>query len=376
MYPVTARFLDAIRRPPGIYTRVEVWFDGERVDGYGDDGIPVHGGNVDVDPGKQVRRTLTGVEVDATDAMWNLLSPVGTQLRAYRGFRYLNGEVDAVPLGVFVVPNLSETYGGNWGGQIGTASDPMILVQRARFTTPRAILPGRRVIEVIAELVSEILGPVAVMSDSQAVTGSGLLYERDRGKAIGELAAAAAVDVFCSPDGAPTIRDTPQLADTGVWTVDPGDDGVLYTATRERTHERTYSGVVVAADLPDGAPGFDPVEVWDEDPLSPTYYLGPFGKVPYFFTSPLVRGSGDALAVAYSLLPKVTAPRAQLTLEAECNPALADGDTITVTLPPRQRGSTRVTERHLVGPFTVPLTADGVQHIDTASSAPDVEDSE
>lgn len=354
---------------------MEVWRGGVRVDGYGDDGLPIYGGEVDVDATKQVRRTLTNVSVDATDAMWDLLSPVGTQLRVFRGFRYLNSEIEAVPVGQFVLPGLSETYGGNWSGQIGTASDLMSLVQRARFATPRAIPPGQRISGVIAGLIGEVLPNVTNLSTSQAVTGSGLLYPRDRGGAIGELSASIGADVFIAPDGTPTIRDTPQLSATSVWTVDAGDTGILYEAGRERTYDRTYSGVQAIPSQINGAPPFDPVTVWDEDPLSPTYHLGPFGEALYFFESPLFGDQSQAFAAATSLLPKVTAVRAQMSLTAECNPALADGDTITVALPPRQRGGSSITERHLVSTLTIPLTPDGTQKIDTASAVADVPDS-
>lgn len=375
MYPVAPRFLAAIRNPPTIITRVEVWLGGVRVDTYGDAGIPIYGGQVDVDPSKQVRRALTNIKVDATDEMWNLLSPVGTELRAYRGFRYLNGETDMVPLGRFVVPNLSQTYGGDWSGRVGSAPDRMFKVQQARFTSPRSFPVGMSIRTIIATLVGEVLGDVTNLASSMALTASPMLFDRDRGKAIGELAASIGADVFCAPDGTPTIRDIPQLANVGVWSIDTGDAGILYTAERERNYERTYSGVTVNPSQVDGAAPFDPVTVWDEDPLSPTYHLGPFGKVPFFYSSSLLANGAQARSAAFSLLPRVTAIRAQLSIEAECNPALADGDTITVVLPPRQRGGTSVTERHLVGPFTVPATPDGLQHIDTLSAVADVEES-
>jgi hypothetical protein len=352
---------------------VEVWRGGVRVDRYGDDGIPTYGGEVDVDPGKQVRRVLSGLKVDATDEMWDLLSPPGTELRVFRGFRYLNGETEVVPVGVFVVPNLSETYGGDWSGQVGSASDRMILVQRARFTRPRAMPVGMRIADAIGMLVGEVLGTASVLASSTAVTGPGLVYERDRGKAIEEMAASIGADVYCAPDGSPMVVDTPQLAATSVWTVNGvGDDSILYKADRDRSFDRVYSGVVASPAQIDGAAPFDPVEVWDEDPTSPTYYLGPFGKVPYFLTSPHFQHAGQAWVAASTLLPQVTGLRAQLTLEAETNPALEGRDTITAALPPRQRGATAVTERHLVGPFSVPLTPDGTQRIATLSAQPDV----
>jgi hypothetical protein len=376
VFPTHKRFLDAVRNPPGVAIRVEVWRGGGRVDPFGDDGIPVHGGAVDVDSTKQVRRSLSGVEVDDSDEMWDLLSPVGTELRVFRGFRYLNGETDMVPVGQFVIPNLSESYGGSWVARVGSSPDKMVLVQRARFTLPRLIPAGYLIRQAISDLMEEVLGPVTNLATSYARTTSPMLLERDRGKAVADMCKSIGADAFMSPDGIPMVVDRPQLAETPVWNVNAGDDGILYSASRERSYERTYSGVVAAPAQIDGSTPFTPAVVWDEDPKSPTWRFGPYGEVPYFLTSPFFENYEQAYRAALSLLPQVTAPRAQLTLEAECNPALADGDTISVSLPPRRRGDRTVVERHLVGPFTVPLTVDGTQRIDTVSAVADVEDSE
>src|SRR5439155_18983677 len=112
--PVSTRFLQAIRNPPAIKIRVEVWRGGARVDNYGDDGLPIYGGAVDVDATKLTRRSLNGVQVDATDANWSLLSPIGTELRPWRGFRFGVGQSELVPLGRFRISDLAETYGDNW----------------------------------------------------------------------------------------------------------------------------------------------------------------------------------------------------------------------------------------------------------------------
>jgi hypothetical protein len=110
MLPVTsARFLDADSSPPvDLYVRVEVWlgwFAGRRRTA-STASLSMAARSTST-RSKQVRRTLNGVTVDATDEMWDLLSPVGTQLRAFRGFRYLNGEVRGwCPAGVFVMPNI------------------------------------------------------------------------------------------------------------------------------------------------------------------------------------------------------------------------------------------------------------------------------
>jgi hypothetical protein len=368
---VSQTFLDAVRNPPAIAVRLEVWRSGARVDPYGEQGLAVYAGQVQLDRTKLVRRTLSGVHVDATDDTWNLLSPPGTELRAFRGFRYPNGSSELIPVGRFLLDDLSETYGGEWDGAVDTAPDVMVRVQRAQFLTPRTFLAGTRISDVISTLVGEILGPVTNLASSQATLLTDAVFDTDRGKAVTDSATSIGADVFCAPDGSPVIVDTPQLADP-VWAVDTGDSGILYKASRQRRGSESYSAVAAVSQDVGGAPPWPPQVAYDDDPNSPTYYLGPFGLVPLFLPSALYGAPDQALAAARARLPLVSGAHAQLDIDAECNPALDGGDTIEVRLPRRLRGQTPVTEQHLVSALTVPLTAAGTQSITSFSTAADL----
>lgn len=368
MYPRSARFDALVRNGGATSRRVEVWRGGTRIDNFGDNGIPVYGGEVAVDGSKLTRRILSGLRVDATDAMWDLLSPPGTRLHVHRGVG-----AELLPVGRFIVDDLTETYGGDWDGQVGAAPDLMVLVQRARFPAPREFSEGTSVLFALRTLVEEVLGPATVLATSRAVLSGPKTFERDRDKAVLELAQAAAADVFCAPDGTPMIVDTPQLG-TSVWTVNPGDGGVLYSGTRGRSLRTSYSAVSASNNGVGGDAPYPPQVVYDDDPRSPTYYLGPFGLNTYFIASDLLATPEQALLAAKARLPLVTAARATLDVTAECHPGLDANDTITVVLPPRFGGQQQVVERHLIGSVTVPL-GDGTQSITTKSAVADVEDS-
>lgn len=348
-----------------------MWRGGARVDNYGPDGLPFYRGGIHVDATRLTRRTLTGLRVDATDDNWDLLSPVGTQLRCWRGFRYGPGRSELVPVGWFTLDQLSETYGDDWDGTIDTAPDLMAKVQRARFLRPRTFPAGTLIRVVISTLLSEVLGAVDVTATSGAVLTSPAVYERDRIDTIEKACASIGATAWIGPNGTPHLANIPKLG-APVWTVDAGDDGVLYRATRQRATDEVYSAVVASGAQVDGSPPFKPQIAYDTDPTSPTYYLGPFGSVPYYMTSEFFTSAPQAMAAAAARLPMVTAPRAQMSLDAECNPALEGFDTIAVALPRRLRGQAAVTERQMVRTFTVPLTPDGTQSMTTASSSVDV----
>jgi hypothetical protein len=149
----------------------------------------------------------------------------------------------------------------------------------------------------------------------------------------------------------------------------------MYKAGRSRTLDRTYSAVVANGSQIDGTPPFPPQIAYDDDPNSPTYWRGDFGLVPYFMSSDLFSTASQANFAARTRLPLVTAPHAQVDIEAECNPALEGFDTIAVAFPKRLGGLTTTTERQMIRTFTVPLTVEGTQSMTTMSSSVDLADS-
>lgn len=352
--------------------RVEVWRGGVRVDTYGEDGIPIHAGDIQVDGTKQTQRILSGLQVDATDEMWNLLSPVGTELHCFRGFRYGPGASELIPVGRFMVESLTENYGGTWDGTVDTAPDFMDKVNRARFPQPRTFAAGTLIKSMISTLLSEVLGPVTVTATSLATLPSTAVLEKDR---LGEIASAAAsigAIVYVDPNGIPVLADMPTIATTAVWNVDAGTSGVLYSAARKRATDTVYSAVSASQSNVDGTTPFVPQVAYDTDPNSPTYYLGPFGLVTFYMSSDKFQNASQALTAALARLPLVTATRAEFDLTAECNPALSAWDTISVALPRRTRDQAGVTERHMIAQFSIPLTPDGIQSISTRSTVADL----
>lgn len=423
MYPVSARFLDAIRAGGGRwYGYVEAWFAGEQlripdvegravatpVSGFGvqpfgvspfggsvtysfEQGVlPLIDGAVTVDgstPG--VRRVLNATFAPAP-GLWDLLAPVGTELRAFTAIRFPDGTVETVPQGVFDVDVQSISYGAD-GKLVITAPDRWVRVQRARFLTPRQ-LGGDHFQRQIADLIEEVVPGVAVSDDTPL---GGVIppqtEDRDRAGFIEKVATAGSLDVYFDRTGVPVIRAAPALSTAPVWDVDAGDKGVLLSADRERNRQKTYNIVVVNGTRNDGASPFPTQYVWDNDPNSSTFAgpgtgadsvppapldAGPFGQRPFFYSSPLLEDAAQAQSAGASILNRVSGLAAQLTLSAVANPALDDGDTIRVTLPRERRDRLRPVERHITDRFTVPLVPHrNPQQIYTRSTVADVEES-
>jgi len=127
------------------------------------------------------------------------------------------------------------------------------------------------------------------------------IWDRDRDAAIVALLTSAGAELFFDDTGLIVARNQPRLTSALVWTVDAGESGVLLTADRERSRARTYNTVVVTCESIDGLVPWAPQIAYDDDPASPTYYLGPFGLVPYFYVSPLLTTTAQALAAAKTM---------------------------------------------------------------------------
>ncbi len=365
MYAVSDTFLAALRNPHSVVVTVEAWRSGSLVAS----DLPVEGGQVTVDSGSRVRRKLDLTLAPET-ALWDTLAPVGTELRVRRGIRYPNGETETVPLGVFDVD--VQRLGYTPGGRLAlTAPDRWVRVQRAQFETPTKPTAGTRISAEIARLVTQAVNVTPSNTASSTVNVPAVIWERDRDEAIGQLGKSIGAEAFFNPDGNVVIRDVPTLANPAVWLVDASASGVLLAADRERNRQRTYNVVIVASDRTDGQAPFAPQTVADNDTTSPTYVGGPFGRVPYFFTSPLLTSAAQATAAGTTLLNRVRGLAAQLALESVVNPALDGGDVINVLLPPERADLPRPVERHIIDALTVPLTVDGTQSITTRSTRPD-----
>lgn len=368
---VDDRQYDLLRGSHFAYGYVEAWQGGVvqqvEVDGRLTTRLPLVSGSVEVDGSTPGARRVLSASFAPIPGLFDLLAPVGTELRAFLVVRGPDGVEQVTAQGVFDIDVQRMGYAASGDVQV-TAPDRWARVQRGRFIKPRASSRGVLVRTQIASLLTEVM-PAGVsvvdVSTSPAVVPA-QVWDRDRDKAVEALATAAGLDVFMDRSGVPTIRDAPVLSGESVaWTVDAGDLGVLVSADRERNRQRTFNVVVASGDPNDGGKPFEPQVVWDRAPNSPTYAgpdpvnrpqdAGPFGVRPTFYSSPLLVNAMQALAAAQVILSRVQGLAAQLELTTVTKPDLDDGDTILVKLPPEYRGAPAPLELHLVDRMSVSL---------------------
>jgi hypothetical protein len=360
VYPVTATFSAALRQSHTVVTQVDAYLSGSLIAS----DMPIIAGSVSVNSGTGVRRTLDLTIADRS--LWTTLDVIGVELRPYRGIRYPSGDLELVPLGVFSLDAQQMSVGPDGGIQVQSAPDRWANVQRAAFEQPTSSVATNLIKTEISRLVTGAVPDITVTNTATStVTAGPLVWDTDRAGAAADLATSIGAEAYFDVTGNLVIADAPLLGQTPAWTVDASPSGVLLSGDRVRDRARTYNVVVAYPSSLSGASPYAPVVVADTDPTSRTYVGGPFGRVPFRYTTPAMTTSAQALVAATALLNRVKAVNAQLNVTAVVHPGLDRGDVITVLTPD---GST---ERHLVDAVTIPLDVAGTQQITTRSSRPE-----
>lgn len=304
MWPTSVDFSAALHGDSRRwFSRVEVLYGGQSATEFD----VVLDGSVSLDD-VAVRRAcdLTLADVDGTltprDAR-DLLAPKGTELRIARGLQLADGTVEWIPLGVFGVSKPEVTADADGGTQISLAGhDRVDAIKLRRFAAPWVIAKNTPTTTAIAQIVTSRMDVPTRIVASGTVTPE-VIYEElsDPWAAVAELAAADSLVAYFDPMGTLVIGPDEQI-ETGI-TYAPGPRSFLLGASRGMDSSQAYSGVIVTGEHPDETP--IRVELWDTDPTSPTYHLGPFGRRPYGFASELITTVAMANKAAATILPRV-----------------------------------------------------------------------
>ncbi|WP_234315013.1 DUF5047 domain-containing protein [Streptomyces sp. NRRL F-5135] len=315
--------------------------------------LPHTGGSVSVDRGQAVRRTCT-VTVPDTSLIpvrpSEQLAIYGARLRILRGIRYADGTIESVPLGEFRVDSVEgdPDYGPITIGGSGLEA----IVVDDRFVTPYSTRGGTAAVTAITGLIQATLpGAVIVNRASDATLGTTTWdAQGDRWAAVQACATAIGAEVYCDADGQFIIAELPDIATAPIaWTVDAGAGGVLISANRAYTRDGIYNVVVASGENTEDNVVAVSATAQDDDPTSPTYWAGPFGRVPRFYSSSLLVTSGQCVAAASKLLRDAVKPAATVSIEAAPNPCLEPGDVIRVTYGNGDR------ELHQIQSFSIDL---------------------
>lgn len=359
MRTVSQAFQTAVTESHEVATRVEVLDDGEvtlTVDSTVD-------GTVTLDQAAQTRgRTdLTIADPDLVPADPAApLAPYGNELRVYRG---IPGEL--VSLGVFRIDTATVDDTPNGLVIRVTGMDRSARMIDARFEGPYTIAAGTNYATAIQACAQAAWPAVTTSLTATTLTTPLLVAEEggDRWKFMQDLAAAIGMSLYFDGDGILTTRPVTSPTGVSIFALEEGAGGVLLTASRAWTRQGAYNRVIATGENP--AEGAAPARgiATDDNPNSPTYYYGSFGKAPRFYSSQFLTTDAQAADAAQAILNRQLGTTQTVNFGGIVNPALEPDDLVTIR---RQRAG--IDEQHIIDQVTIPLTADGAMTGTTRAS--------
>ena len=328
--------------------------------------LEVLGGSVRVDRWADHRRSLD-LTIAASSPLLPLTSsspvaPYGNELRVRMGVwdPTATGGRQMVDLGVFGIESAEPRDAGGRVAVSLRGVDRSKRIARAGFTRTWGTEAGETYTDAIMRILDWAYPgvPRSVMTDPRACPR--LLWEPTRAnpwQATLELARGMAAEALVDIDGQVIVRSLADAATVPVWSFVDGTDNTAVEISTPMEAEGGFNGVVVFGESVGDAPV---VAVrWDDSPVSPTNYLGGYGKRPKYIQSSAVKDQATADALADAEMARMVGVSELLSLTAITHPGLDAGDIISVTHP----RAGQVDSRWIIDSLEIPLRPDELMSV-------------
>lgn len=368
----TDRFYQALRGSHEIISWIDVIAPDREVIR-----LPAIDGQVDVDRTAAFRRKLSCECIDPLGLITprtegEILTPYGTELRAYRGIRYsrAEGDYEVCSLGIFRLSqsSISDNNAGSPTIKL-EAFDKARTISRDKFKTPYVIETGTNAMTALKNIAKQTFADIVFDTiTSTVVTQSPLLYDvnGDPWEAISDLAKSMGCEAYFDVDGHLAVlppHDINALPSPDFTYVE-GEGSTMIDLSREYSDEGVFNGVIVIGEsIGDQLP---PVrgEAWDMNPASPTYRYGEYNEVPMFVTDNLAKTTEQCEAIAQAQLALILGAASKLAITGIVNPTYEGGDIVRV-----KRAKAKVDALYAVDAFSVPMRS-GTQSLSLREQRP------
>lgn len=332
MFSVSSAFLTALRSSSMVMSVQVTASNGTT--------LSVTGGSVSMDARRSITRTAQ-LELVATSMLtvaqiYALVMTPNIEITIKRGLKLADGSIEYVSLGVFSTDSatVNRATGGvvSWNG-----SDRSKKISRARFTDPYKIAAGTTLATAVGNLLTSRWSQVTTnFSNINDTITAQIVFEAGEASDPWDQARSLCADYGydLNFDGLGTARMVAVQDPASVsaaFDFGAASTNLVMGGETSGDFDGTYNGVIATGE---GTSVASPIraEAWDTDPASPTYYLGGYGKVPLFYSSPLLTTTAIATAAAKLLLAKLKGRQEGLSWPSVVNPALEPLDVVQLTL--------------------------------------------
>lgn len=249
------------------------------------------------------------------------------------------------------------------GGQTGGGTSLKIHVNDMSYAIKRNVwqmpftLPGGMLYSdaiqamVLNRLPSQLAFNISTTTRVCPLLVYGAQQGGDPWQDIQELAQAIGYEAYFDAVGTFVCRPVPnpQLGDP-VWQFDEDTVQLVAEAERELSSEQTFNDIVVVGQSTSTANPFS-AESYDDNPSSPTYVLGPYGRVTQRLTFSLITSQDQAQDTANATLYNSLGGADTVTLTVVPMPALEPGDIIRVNC-----SNVRANGTYMINSMTTPMS--------------------
>lgn len=353
MRPVSQKFLNALRGSHSVVSQAFVVAAGQTgVSPVGTE-IPILSGNIALDASAAIRGTLDmdtlGKFPDNAD---DNFAPYGNEVFVRRGIVFGGGSTEFVSFGYFRIHSV-EQNSAPLGSLRIAAQDRMAGIVKARLLNPKQFTATTTYGSVVSQLVQEVYPWATIQwDDSQRLNpiARSLIAEEERFDFLDDLVKSLGKIWYWDHRGILVIKNQPSAANP-VWSVNAGANGVQLSLSRELSREGVYNGVKASGEGLDTATPAS-ASVVDNNPSSPTYWYGDFGKEPMYYSSPFITTNAQAKTAATAILKTHLGLPYSVDFTSVVNPALEPWDAVSVT------ALNEKSQTHVLENITIPLSAD------------------
>lgn len=297
--------------------------------------------SVTIDRRSDIRRTAS-VKIQNFDLLQELksgtssLQPYGSEVRIRTGFHRADGTDALITAGLFQIEELD--WDQDEESFTVTLNDRSKGLARTNFGTTLDA-SGKNIFTFINDLVFDSLPWAQLVIDDDVLDltlPGGTSYRGGKLAAIKAATESIGAEFFFDADGIARVSLIPAidplLGPGGEdWSVDTGENGVLVSYARKLSRKDTYNKIHVYGAPPKDKEPQPYAFAVDDDPSSPTYYNGRFGKADLSIERQELTSSGQCKEYAASYLKNSIGLSKSIDLRELGNPAIDAGDIVLVT---------------------------------------------
>lgn len=365
MPPTSVAVLDAVRSSHTVASRCWLLIDKAPITPIG---RILPGGTVTLDTTQDNMRTCSfqlAEDPNLPMPSWmGGLAPTGAEILLQQGIS-INGTTTWWPLGVFRLGETDMTDSDTAPGPVWQidATDRSIQVSANLFTKTYTTDGGSQahvnIYNILRQQAPWItrfnLTPTGVVPFRQVFQSGD-----DPWQACVEIAQSAGMVIFFSANGTVKLIELPNGRNTPTTlSVQPGNRCSATSIVGSVSNQPGYNGLQVTSTNAAGVT--ISITVWDNNPSSPLYYKGPYGKVP---APPVALSNAvsypQLVKIAQALLPSVLGLTRTTTISSVGYPFVDAYDLVWINAP-----KSGVRDLQMLTGFTTPLDALGLASLTT-----------